>query len=128
MWQTLPCGLQPMALRQTPISAPSARSQALLPAPGSPLSVSPPQQSASYWQISPVTRQPEAGVQMRTPLSPYGAQRRVQQSLQSSQSRPDTPVEQLLAPLGVSPQTPSGASVATSHTPVQQSAPARQTS
>src|SRR5687767_8936030 len=128
MWHTLPSGLHPIALRQTPTAAPSARSQPLLPAPGRPLAASPPQQSASRSQISPVTLQPEAAVQMLVVPSPYGAQRRLQHWLQSPQSRPATPAEQLLAPLGAAPQTPNVAPSATSQTPVQQSAPLLQTS
>jgi hypothetical protein len=76
--QTSPLGLQPTGLRQTPSAAPAGLLHVTLPDPG-PGNAAEPQQSASLEQVSPTTWHPLAGWQMRTPVGPYGAQRRLQQ-------------------------------------------------
>jgi hypothetical protein len=93
--------------------------QVTLPSPGNPVP-GPPQQSASLRQRSPLTWQPLAGWQTFTPVGPYGAQRRLQQPLQASQTVPSTPSEQYVEPLGVA-QVPSVAPAAMLQIPPQQS-------
>jgi hypothetical protein len=57
-----------------------------------------------------------------TPDGPYGAQSRLQQSLQDPQTVPSTPPLQKLAPAGGAPQTPRVCPDAIVQTPPQQSA------
>jgi len=66
-WHTLPCGLQLRGLRQMPRALPASISQTTLPSPGSPVPAAP-QQSLFVRHRSPLTRQPLAGWQMRTPV------------------------------------------------------------
>src|SRR5690349_25162147 len=96
-----------------PIDLPDSISHTTLPAPGNSESGSPPQQSLSLRQRSPVTWQPLAGWQMLMPLGP-GAQRRLQQPLQPSQTIPSTP-PQKLGPSGGAAQVPTFAPDAFTH-------------
>jgi hypothetical protein len=99
--------------------------QRMRPAPGTvPIAVeSPPQQSLSVWQRSPVTWQPEAGWQIFDVLVPYGAHNELQQPVQPLHTMPST--EQLDATCAHVPATePLG----TSHAPVQQSPSLKQMS
>jgi hypothetical protein len=57
-----------------------------------------------------------------TPLLPKGAQSRLQQSLQLSQTVPSTPPLQYVDPVGGAPHVPSVAPAATLQVPPQQSA------
>ena len=102
-----------------PTGPPVEKSQTTLPAPGRPLSGSPPQQSASFRQRSPVTWQPLAGWQIARPLGP-GAQTRLQQSLQPPHTSPSTP-PQRLGPEGGCAQTPTLAPEALVQVALQQS-------
>jgi hypothetical protein len=119
MWQTLPCGLQDIGLRQMPIVLPDSITHVTLPAPGKPESGSPPQQSSSRRQRSPSTWQPLAGWQMSRPVGP-GAQRRLQQRLQSAHVMPSTPSHRA-GPSGTAAQSPTGEPLALTHSAVQQS-------
>src|SRR6185437_12267271 len=77
--QTSPSGFQPCGFLHTPTVAPAAFTQVTgwVGPPGRP---DEPQQSLSCVQTSPTTWQPLAGWQMRTPVGPYRAQRRLQQA------------------------------------------------
>src|SRR5260221_7967897 len=90
-----------------------------LPAPGRPLDGSPPQQSLSVKQRSPVTWQPLAGWQIGMPAGP-GAHKRLQQSPQPVQSTPSTLV-QYEGPAGGGAQVPTVFPVAIVQSAAQQS-------
>jgi hypothetical protein len=84
--QIAPAGLQALPLSHRPNVAPGAFAQTTsldwpppetFVEPGEPIT---PQQSASFWQSSPVGRQPLGGWQTRTPLPPKGAHERLQHS------------------------------------------------
>ena len=104
---------------QTPTGEPAWMTHLMSPAPGIlPAWVgSPPQQSLSTWQRSPVTWQPEAGWQMWEPEVPNGAHRDEQQPVQPEQSVPST--SQVVP--GTAAQTPAVAPAAFWQMAVQQS-------
>jgi len=89
-----------------PSALPVSTWQVTLPSPGRPVPAAP-QQSLSWRQISPSTRQPLAGWQTLTPLGAYGAQSRLQQPLHALHTVPSTPSEQNVAPDGGGAQVPS---------------------
>src|SRR5262249_5585103 len=141
--QTSPSGLQPIGFRQTPTANGGVMSHVtgLPDPPGSP---SAPQQSVSFVHKSPTTWQPLAGWQTRTPVGPYGAQRRLQQppphegipasfvttppsAPAPAQSMPSTSV-QFAAPAGGWAHVPSVAPFGMVQTPAQQSVGCAQTS
>ena len=103
-----------------PIWKPCAISHVTFPSPGRPLPAAP-QQSLSLRHKSPSMWQPVAGWQIFTPVAPYGAQRRLQQLLHSSQTVPSTPPLQNDGPAGGAPHVPTVAPAAILHTPPQQS-------
>jgi hypothetical protein len=72
--------------------------------------------------------QPFAGWQTFTPVTPNGAQRRLQQLPQSVHTVPSTPPLQNDGPLGGAPHVPIIAPLAMVHVPPQQSAAFEQTS
>src|SRR6185437_13853607 len=98
-----------------------------------------PQQSLSFVHTSPKTWQPLAGWQMRTPVGPYGAQRRLQQApphagmppsprtAPPAQSMPSVRL-QLAEPVASGAQVPFVAPAAMVQVPLQQSALSEQTS
>jgi hypothetical protein len=112
--------LQLIGLRQIPTAAPWALSQVTLPSPGKPVPGAP-QQSLVSLHTSPSTWQPLAGWQMDTPVGPYGAQSRLQQSLQAPQTVPSIPSLQNVGPLGAAPHVPTVLPDAIVHVPEQQS-------
>lgn len=103
-----------------PTCRPAGISQVTCPAPGSPESASPPQQSEFFVHRSPVTWQPLAGWQTFTPEEPCGAHKRLQQSPQPLQTVPSTP-EQKVEPEGGVAHVPTDAPLAIVHCPEQQS-------
>jgi hypothetical protein len=98
--QTSPSGLQPIGLRHTPTVKGGVISHVTgwPEPPGRPAE---PQQSLSFVQRSPTTWQPLAGWQMRTPVGPYGAQRRLQHA----------PPQAGIAPMKTAPSSQSMPSV-----------------
>jgi hypothetical protein len=111
-----------MGLRQVPSAGvtPAASSQVTLPAPSVMAVGSPPQQSLLVVQRLFVTRQPLGGWQIFTPVAAKGAQRRLQQLVQSPQTTPSC--TQLPEPeVSMDLQTPAAAPAALEQRPVQQS-------
>lgn len=102
-----------------PTVAPAMMSQTTLPSPGTPDPAAP-QQSLVERQRSPLMWQPFAGWQTFTPVTPYGAQRRLQHEPQSAHTTPSTPPLQLLGPVGGAPHVPNVAPLAMLHVPLQQ--------
>ncbi len=98
-----------------------------MPMPGRPDPCAP-QQSLSFVHRSPSTWQPSAGWQIFTPVLTYGAQRRLQQPLQSVHTVPSRPPLQKVAPAGGAPQVPSVAPDAMLQMPPQHCVPVVQTS
>jgi len=98
---------------------PEASSQETLTPPSVEMVGSPPQQSVSFWHRLLVSLQPLAGWQILTPLGP-GAQRRLQQLVQSPQTMPSW-VQDPAPVVGSVLQTPAAAPVAFSQYPLQQS-------
>ena len=88
----------------------------------------PPQQSLVSRQRSPLTWQPLAGWHTSTPVGPYGAQRRLQQSPHPPQTVPSTPSEQYVAPEGGGAQEPTLLPGAMVHVAEQHSLPFEQMS
>ncbi len=128
---TSPFGLQPVGLRHTPRGPPPEKSHVTFPAPG-PGNPADPQQSKSCAHTSPTTWHPLAGWQIRTPVGPYGAQRRLQHEPPHAGSGPvaavTTPpqtvpstIEQLAAPEGGWPHVPYSCPAAIVQSPPQQS-------
>jgi hypothetical protein len=133
--QTSPSGLHPMGLRQTPTVFGAVMTQVtgLPEPPGSPVD---PQQSLSLRQMSPTRWHPLAGWQMRTPVAPYGAQRRLQHAppqagtpASSTETPPSAPAPaqsmpsttpQLAGPDGGCPHTPTVCPDAIVQMPLQQ--------
>jgi hypothetical protein len=98
---------------------PGGMLQTVFPAPSVP-EPAPPQQSSSFVQSSPMTRQPLSGWQMKIPVGPYGSQSRLQHPPQPLQSMPST-WPQLAGVAGGAPQVPSVAPAALSQMRVQHS-------
>jgi hypothetical protein len=88
--QTSPCGSQLCGFAHVPIGGfePATMLQTMLPAPGPP-TLGPPQQSSSFVQASPMTRQPLATWQTWPPV-PVVTQRRLQQFVPPVQASPST--------------------------------------
>jgi hypothetical protein len=135
--QMSPSGLQPDGFRHTPRLWPGTMLQ-VTGVPEPPGRPAEPQQSPSFVHVSPTTWQPLAGRQTSTPVGPYGAQRRLQQSppqegtspsaiavppsaVDPAHSIPST-APQLLVPVASGAQSPRNAFDATLHVPLQQSA------
>jgi hypothetical protein len=126
--QTSPSGLHPIGFLQMPTAFGGVMSHVagiVVDAFGKPAA---PQQSMSCVQRSPTGWQPLAGWQTRTPVGPYGAQRRLQQlpphtgtvpikTAPSAHTAPSVS-PQLAAPVG-EPQTPAVAPVALVQIPPQ---------
>jgi hypothetical protein len=124
---TSPSGSHPSGLWQVPTGGfeLGIRSQVTELAPGSPVAP-PPQQSSSLVQVSPITRQPLAGMQARPPVL-VGAHTRLQQLVHPWHGSPST--VQPPDPVDMStPQVPAFDPMTRLHTPVQQSVETKQIS
>jgi hypothetical protein len=102
-----------------PTGTPASLSQTTLPSPGNPVPAAP-QQSLSTRHRLPSTWQPLAGWQTKTPVGPYGAQRRLQHSPQPLHTWPST-TPHFAGPVGGSAQVPSTPLALTLQIPEQQS-------
>jgi hypothetical protein len=119
---TSPSGLQLWGLLQVPIGGfdPGTRLQTMLPAPGPP--TGPPQQSVSFEQASPMTRQPLATWQTWPPVA-VSTQSRLQHVVPLEQVCPST-LQPPEPPALSSPHVPAVLPVGIVQTPEQQVAPA----